>query len=310
MTAFDAHDAALLALLRALSARGYDFVTPTPLSHARVLAKPHAGAPDLRDIFGWNRPFAAGDLPPELHDLMRRADALENRGNLLASRYRVARCAGRLFLHSAFPTLAADSVFFGPDSYRFARWIKTEAKALQGFSAIIDLGAGAGVGALTVAQLFPEAQVRLVDLNTEALRLARINAAAAGVAAGIEEVPATETAWTSPALVIANPPYMADDQGRLYRDGGGMRGAAVSLAWARAVVARLRPGDVLLLYTGVAIVAGDDPLRMALQEVAQATGVTLRYDEIDPDVWGEELSRADFNDVDRIAVVGAVMQRL
>lgn len=307
---FDDRDAGLLALLQALNERDYDFVTPSPLSHARVLARTSRATPhDLRDIFGWNRAFDTDYLAPELLAIVERAEALAPCGDLFTSRYRVSRCEGLLFLHTAFPTLAPDSVFFGPDSYRFARWIGAEAAMAGTFGAIVDLGAGAGVGALTLARHMSRPQVRLFDLNAEALRLARINAAAANLNASVHAISATDATWTAPALIIANPPYMSDDAGRLYRDGGAMRGAAVSVDWARAVAARLTPGDVFLLYTGVAITAGDDPLRAALQDIAREAACTLRYGEIDPDVWGEELCRPDFHDVDRIAVVGAVMQR-
>ena len=40
------------------------------------------------------------------------------------SSVRASTLHGELFLHSAFPTLSADAVFFGPDTYRFARTIK------------------------------------------------------------------------------------------------------------------------------------------------------------------------------------------
>ena len=303
-------DDALVELLRALRAADYDFVTPSPLTHARVLAR-LAGAPGEtpRDIFGWNRPFAPARLDAAMLAVLQRADALAPCGDLVTCRYRVARCGDRLFLHSPFPTLDADSVFFGPDSYRFARFIAHETMGLGPFATILDIGAGSGVGALSLAARIPDAALRLVDLNAAALRLARINARAADLDASIEPANGVDATWTAPTLVIANPPYMADDKGRLYRDGGAMRGAAVSLQWARAVIARLRPGDAFLLYTGVAIVAGHDPLRAALQELSVAAGCGMRYDEIDPDVWGEELSRRDFADVDRIAVVGAVVQR-
>jgi len=103
LTDLDDRDAGLLALLQALDARDYDFVTPSPLSHARVLARRTRAKPhDLRDIFGWNRAFDIGDLSPDLLALVRRADALAPSGDLFTSRYRVAGCGGLLFLHTAF----------------------------------------------------------------------------------------------------------------------------------------------------------------------------------------------------------------
>lgn len=302
----DARDAALVELLKALDSTGYDFVTPSPLTHARVLARGGSGA-TVRDVFGWNRPFAPGALDGRFLGLMERSAILEPYGDLVRSRLRVARCGGLLFLHSAYPTLDADAVFFGPDTYRFARSIARESAGA--FDTILDIGAGSGAGALTLAARFPAAEIRLVDLNAAALRLARINARAAGLQVHAEVAHAPDARWSGPTLIVANPPYMADNKGRLYRDGGAMRGAAVSLAWAEPVIARLKPGDRFLLYTGVAIVAGTDPLRAALEEACAGAQCALRYEELDPDVWGEELARPDFADVDRIAVVGAIVQR-
>ena len=46
----------LLQLLQ-VKARRYSFTAVTPATHARVLARPWDGRADLRDIFGWSRPF-------------------------------------------------------------------------------------------------------------------------------------------------------------------------------------------------------------------------------------------------------------
>ena len=63
-------------------------------------------------------------------------------------------------------------------------------------------------------------------------------------------------------------------------------------------------GGAFLLYTGSAIVDGEDRLKGALLETLR--GFDVRYREIDPDVFGEELEREDYADVERIAVVGVV----
>ena len=65
----------------------------------------------------------------------------------------------------------------------------------------------------------------------------------------------------------------------------------------------------MLLYTGSAIVAGRDALREALAEALPRLGCSLRYEELDPDVFGEELDQPDYRNVERIAVVGAVIRR-
>lgn len=59
-------DRALLALGRRLIAEGYRFITPTPLTHERILqcfATPLAR--DLRDAFGWSMPFDHTLLPAD-----------------------------------------------------------------------------------------------------------------------------------------------------------------------------------------------------------------------------------------------------
>ena len=57
------------------------------------------------------------------------------------------------------------------------------------------------------------------------------------------------------------------------------------------------------------IVRGEDGLRAALADLAGKQGCTLDYAELDPDVFGEELERDAYRDVDRIAVVVAVFTR-
>ncbi len=299
----------MAALLSGLQALDFRFVTPTPATHARVLARPgKAQARSLRDIFGWSLPFAPDLLPPALFSALKAGDALEPRGKLFRSRVRVASLDGRLFLHSAYPTSDESSVFLGPDSYRFVSFVAGEIQQ-DGIRRIVDVGAGSGVGGLMAAGLAPGASVTLLDANPQALRLAAVNAHHAGIDAelvegcGIEEVPAGAD------LVLANPPYMMDEEGRTYRDGGDMHGARISLDWTLAAARRIAPGGRVLLYTGVAMVDGRDELREALERELPALGCTLRYRELDPDVFGEELEKPAYSQVERIAAVGAVVRR-
>ena len=302
----------LVELLRRLKALGYRFVAPTPATHARVLARPgRRTARDLADVLGWNLPFAPGRLGLEIERLLGDAGLLEPAHGLLRSRLRVASLGDWLFLHSAFPTDAAGAVFFGPDSYRFADLIRAGTRDLS-FSPgarIVDIGAGTGVGALVAGRAFPAAGLLLTDINPAALRLARINAAAAGVPVRTLEGAGLAGLEGAIDLALANPPYIADEAGRFYRDGGGMLGAEVSVEMARAAAGRLAAGGRLILYTGSAIVRGEDRLAAMLSDIAAASGLGLRYRELDPDVFGEELERPAYAGVDRIALIAAVFDR-
>ena len=83
----------------------------------------------------------------------------------------------------------------------------------------------------------------------------------------------------------------------------------LALRMTHAVLNRLAPGGRFLIYTGSAIIGGRDHLLDSLRECAAAGGYSLTYEEIDPDVFGDELMRPAYADVDRIAAVGAVFSR-
>lgn len=299
--------AALKGLLLTLKQRDYRFITPTPATHARVIAREgKQQAHDLRDVFGWSLPFAPGVVDDTLLSFLRGADMLEERGGeMLRSLVRVSSLEDNLFLHSAFPTTRSDSVFFGPDSYRYANFLMDTLPNLPARTHVVDIGAGSGIGALTAVRSLPPLKVTLTDINPAALELARANWEAAGFEdATFVECDALSGVTEPIDLIIANPPYIADPAHRAYRDGGGMHGGAMSVRWAQEAARRLESGGVFALYTGSAMVSGDDPLRNALLQALADFDVL--YGEIDPDVFGEELEREDYAEVERIAVVGVV----
>jgi hypothetical protein len=303
-------DEGLLDLLRALDAAGYRFVTVTPETHRRVLDRgPGKLAQDLRGVFGWNLPFEESLLAAPIRHAFERSGMAERQGGLLKSRVRVASVGDRLFLHSAFPTDEADSVFFGPDSYRYARFLAAETARLEPVRRLVDIGAGSGIGAIVAASLLPGARPIATDINPLALRYARINAAHSGVGLETIETDSLEGVDGPIDLVIANPPFVSDPAGRLYRDGGDMHGARLSLDWALAAASRIEPGGTILLYTGSAIVDGRDGLREALEERLPNLGCSLRYSEIDPDIFGELLDQPGYEAVERVAAVGGVIRR-
>ncbi len=88
-----------------------------------------------------------------------------------------------------------------------------------------------------------------------------------------------------------------------------MHGGGASLQIARVALQRLAPGGRLILYTGAAIVGGSNPLYAALRTLAAEHGCAMRAREIDPDVFGEELDKPGYIDVERIAVMAVVISR-
>lgn len=303
-------DQGLLDLLQALGAADYRFVAVTPETHRRVLDRdPGRLARDLRGVFGWNLPFEQGLLPAPVEDALGRSGMTAREGRLLRSRVRVASIGGRLFLHSAYPTDSADSVFFGPDTYRYARFLAAELPRLGPVRRLVDIGSGSGAGAIVAAGLLPGTRATATDINPVALRFARINARHCGGDLETIETDSLEGIDGPVDLVIANPPFVADPAGRLYRDGGDMHGARLSLDWALAAARRIEPGGAMLLYTGSAMVDGRDGLREALEERLPELGCSLRYAEIDPDIFGELLDQPGYEAVERVAAVGAVVRK-
>lgn len=308
-----ANDLTLLQLGRRLQADGYRFVTPTPLTHQRVNQRDEGQVADtLRDVFGWSRPFEPGLLSADEQLQLQEAQVIDVYDGRLKSRVRWSSLDDLLFVHSGFPTDAADSVFFGPDTYRFAQLI--HAHLQQSFAPIqraVDIGCGAGVGAILIARARREAQVLAVDINPAALRLTAINAALAEVAN--VEVQASDVLQGTEGnfdLIVANPPYMADPAGRAYRHGGGSLGAGLSLRIVEQALNRLAPGGSLLLYTGVAMVDGRDPFFDTVVPRLDSTRFGWTYRELDPDVFGEELLNPGYQRVDRIAVVALTVTRI
>lgn len=303
---------ALLALGAALRARHYRFTTVTPATQARVLARPASPqTASLRDIFGWSRPFSADAIEPELLACMRAAGVVAERDGLLRSTVRLSTLAGEWLFHSAYPTTGADAVFFGPDTARFVRAMEqTPAPARQPLRRIADIGCGSGAGALALARRFAESEVLAVDINPRALALADVNLRLAGVTnVSCRHSDLLEQVDGVFDLIVANPPYLLDPAERAYRHGGGVLGSGLSLRIVQAAIHRLASGGALWLYTGVAITDGDDPFLRQATALLDEAGLRWSYEEIDPDVFGEELDTPAYAGAERIAAVWLVAGR-
>jgi SAM-dependent methyltransferase len=314
---------ALQELLQTLGVQGYQFTAVTPLTHRRFLLRADTNARNSRDVFGWNLPFTAGVLPPLLFDVMMQANLLVQTGEYFRSKLRIASVNSDLFLHSAFPTDEVDAIFLGPDTYRFARFVKQSLQALQLSTSaasllhplrILDVGCGSGAGGISaVRALAPEQPYALTlnDVNPLALDYAAACAQVAAVPATILEEDFFAIQNRQFDLIVANPPYLHDEAARLYRDGGENLGLDFSIRFVKHALSLLAPGGILLLYTGVAITNDDvNPLMSALAPELAGDMFRWSYEELDPDIFGEELERAEYQKAHRIAAVGLTVARI
>jgi release factor glutamine methyltransferase len=157
---------ASVELLSAVAETGYAFVPPTPETHRRVNARiGNEHARNLRDIFGWSRPFDQRILPARVFQLLTELNAITADGTLFRSRLRIASLNDRLYLHSAFPTLQNDAVFFGPDTYRFVR-AAIEHVPSRRFDRAVDIGCGSGAGGIAISDRRDIGELYLADINT------------------------------------------------------------------------------------------------------------------------------------------------
>jgi SAM-dependent methyltransferase len=297
---------ALVAMGRELESAGYRFTTVTPATHQRIIARdPGAVARDLRDILGWSRPFARETLAPQLFAMMREAGVLTPVDNGWGATVRASTLGDGIYFHSAYPSSDENAVFFGPDTYRFMAAIERAFAMLPAAPhRVADVGCGAGPAAITIARRFPNAEVLALDINDAALALTRVNEEVAGAG----NVTAQRSGLLDGAggdfdLIVSNPPYLLDPAKRAYRHGGGRYGAGLSVAIVNAAMTRLRPGGTLLLYTGVAMTGPDDAFLAEIAPMLDHTCSAWRYEEIDPDVFGEEMTTPGYEDVERICAV-------
>ncbi len=311
---FDSRLEVLITLGQELQAQDYHFTTVTPATHARVNARPqNQVAEDLHGVFGWSRLFPDTVVSERLLALLETGGLLQRQDSQWRSAVRWSSLDDQLFAHSAYPTVEHDAVFFGPDTYRFARALQqffqqADAGAVR---RAVDIGCGAGPGAILIAQACPQAEVSAVDINPRALDFTRANA----YLAGIDDLQIRQSNLLDGVdgqfdLIVANPPYLLDPDERTYRHGGGDYGGGLSLRIVETALERLTVGGTLLLYTGAAVVNGDAPLRRQVDALLADRPVSWRYEEMDPDVFGEELDSAAYRDAERIAAVTLTVKRL
>jgi methylase of polypeptide subunit release factors len=168
----------------------------------------------------------------------------------------------------------------------------------------VDIGCGAGPGAIELALSCPGATVYGADINDDALTLTGINAELNGADMVIPcRSNLLDGVDGSFDVLMSNPPYILDADELPYRHGGGEHGAELSIQIVKAGLNRLNPGGSLLLYTGVAIVDGEDAFLSAIRPLLEEGCEEWRYEELDPDIFGGQLECEGYEKVERIAAV-------
>ena len=92
----------------------------------------------------------------------------------------------------------------------------------------------------------------------------------------------------------------------MYRDGGGQYGEALATRITKESIDRLAQnprGGALLLYTGAPIIAGEDAFLAGIIDTLHEAHSHYSYQELDPDIFSEELEAPAYADVERIAAV-------
>jgi precorrin-6B methylase 2 len=310
----DDRQRALVDLGLLLRERGYAFVTPAPAAHEIVNRRPgNERGRSLADVFGWSRPFAPEDLPREAVRLMEAAGVLDAADGLARSTVRYSSLGPLLVAHSAFPTTARDAVFFGPDTYRTCRAIRGEFRAAPEFAPemLVDIGAGAGAVGLYAASLLPgRPRAILTDISAAALRMCAVNARLNGFeTVELREGDALSAVPEPAQLYLCNPPFIADPDARLYRDGGGDWGIDIGARIVAETLARLPPGGRLMLFTGAPVVDGRDVFRGRVAALLERPDLCHDYGEVDPDIFCEELLHPPYDRADRIAAIFLAVTR-
>ncbi|ENU92500.1 hypothetical protein F971_02391 [Acinetobacter vivianii] len=298
-------------LLHFLEEQHYRFTVITPLSHERILKrKKHLSntARSLKDIFGWNLPFYPEALDQQLFLILKNADLIRLEDQQWLSTVRVASLDEKLFIHSAFPTLETNAVFFGPDTYRFYYHLKQyllhQTHVIQ---RSVELCCGASPVAITIAKLLPKAtEIFTADINPKALFYSQVNKDFTGLS---NIFPTQSNLFSNLEghfdLIFANPPYLMDLHERQYRHGGNaLDGTDLSFRILTEGIKRLTPQGTLFLYTGIAISQDGNKFLEAVDSwIQDYPDFNYSYEEIDPDVFGEELEQPAYQHIERIAVV-------
>lgn len=207
----------------------------------------------------FERPLAETELAP-LRELVRRRGLREPLQHLLGT----VEFAGRSFLcdkRALVPRPETEELV----ERIIQSTINSESLREHGYppSAILDVGTGSGVIALTLAAQFPEAEVHAVDISDDALALARENAARLSLQGRVRFAQGNLLDGVDGIfdLIVANLPYVPTaDRPALSQEVlhdpeialfGGERGDELIRELISAARDRLSPGGLLALEVGI-----------------------------------------------------------
>ena len=235
------------------------------LGDAWRLASPRIGRMEARQLLEHVSGCAHTDLIA--HPEREMSDAQAERFDALVSRREAGEPLAYLLGSAWFAGLefivTPDVLIPRPDTEVLVDLAVERAQALSS-PRIVDLGTGSGIIPVLLAKRCPQAQITAVDVSRAALAVARANAERHGVT-----IRFLEGDWYAPLaderfdLIVSNPPYVAEGDPHLLRDGlpfepqgaltdgvGGGDGMACLQAIVAGARAHLLPGGWLLLEHG------------------------------------------------------------
>ncbi|KAF8314731.1 hypothetical protein DL93DRAFT_2198708 [Clavulina sp. PMI_390] len=330
-------DAAIRTLLADLEKADYEHLCPTPETQSFALAKRQtiAGkdpltAKTLHDIWGWSLPVSLNTFV--FHNLISRlvprsystfvASNIIMR-HLFSLTVRISSLVPfgsypNYYVHSSWPTSSPDSVFFGPETYRFIRYLSEAARRVSECHLAIDVCSGAGAGAFQLAKSFPSATIFGLDINPKAVHIADVNrqhlfpdrsqSSPIQIAVSDGFLGVLEHVRGRVDVTSINPPFIAGDK-RTYAAGGptGMELILRIIGEAREA---LRVNGVLVGHMAAPIgFGGVDRFRRALDAMSDHWTI-VAYDVLDVDIFGEEMASPDnYPDIARLSSVGIVLEK-
>lgn len=239
----------------------------------------------VRDALRWGRqqlgtaPTTAGDVRLLLQHVLavERAYLIAHDDEILSGEQeaRFRQLLARASAGEPVPHLVGESPFFGLDFMvtpdvlipRPETELLVEAALTWARNAnvlrVVDVGTGSGCIAVTLARHLPVAEIAAVDRSEQALAVARQNAERHGVAGRVTfyQGSLVEPVPFAPELIVANLPYISDEEWTTLDDGvksyepagalrGGPDGLVVIQALLEEAAAKVTPAGALFLEIG------------------------------------------------------------